>query len=72
MKIMRKVAEEDEKEGIRLKIVETGGRTLKGELQRSNPTKTHGCGDQMCVGCSVGKERAAIVVGTTSTTTQKI
>ena len=52
MKMMRKVADEEAKEGIRFKIVETGGRTLKSELQRSNPTKTPGCGDQMCVGCS--------------------
>ena len=39
--------------GIRFKIVEVGGRTLKSELQRSNPTATPGCDKEDCLGCTV-------------------
>ena len=39
LKAMRQVAEEEGKgkEGIRFNIIETGGRTLKREMQKSNP-----------------------------------
>ena len=40
------------KGGIRFKIVEMGGRKLKSELQRSNPTASPGCGKEDCIGCS--------------------
>ena len=43
LKRLRKVAEETEKEGIKFTFVEMGGRTIKSELQRSNPTATPGC-----------------------------
>ena len=46
MKRMRRVAEEEGKEGIKFKIVEIGGRTIKREVQRSNPTATQGCNDR--------------------------
>ena len=53
MKRMREVAEKEAREGIRFKIVEVGGRTLKSELQRSNPTATPGCDKEDCLGCNV-------------------
>ena len=51
MKMMRKVAEEEAKEGIRFKIMEVGGRTMKKVLQKSNPTATPGCDKDDCLGC---------------------
>ena len=39
---------------INFKIVESGGRTLKSILQRSNPTATVGCTDAGCVACRGG------------------
>ena len=53
MKMMRKVAEEEAKEGIKFKIMEVGGRTMKRELQRSNPTATPGCSAEDCIACNV-------------------
>ena len=53
MKMMRKVAEEEAKEGIKFKIMEVGGRTMKRELQRSNPTATPGCSEEDCIACNV-------------------
>ena len=51
LKRMRKAAEETEKEGIKFTFVEMGGRTLKSELQRSNPTATPGCDLADCHCC---------------------
>ena len=36
---------------MKFKIVESGGRTLKSLLQRSNPTATAGCSDGSCIAC---------------------
>ena len=55
MKMMRKVAEEEARDGIKFKILEVGGRTLKSELQRSNPTATPGCDKSDCLPCSGGR-----------------
>ena len=55
LKRMRKAAEETEKEGIKFTLVEMGGRTLKSELQRSNPTATPGCNLADCH-CCKGEE----------------
>ena len=57
LKQMRKVAEKEVKEGIKFKIMEVGGRTMKTELQRSNPTATPGCGESDCVACKLGRGR---------------
>ena len=53
MKMMRKAAEEEEKDGIKFKIMEVGGRTMKREVQRSNPTATQGCMEDDCIACNV-------------------
>ena len=55
--MMRKVADEEARGGLRFKIIENGGRTLKSELQRSNPTGTPGCNDPECLGCSLERGR---------------
>ena len=57
MKMMKKVAEEEAKEGIRFKIMEVGGRTIKRELQRSNPTATPGCTESDCIACSMERDK---------------
>ena len=51
-KMMRKVCEEEAKEGIRFKILESGGITMKSQLQKSNPNETPGCSDEECLGCA--------------------
>ena len=44
-KKMRKICEEEAQGLIRFKIVESGGITLKSQLQKSNPTENVGCED---------------------------
>ena len=39
-RMMKEVADKQAEEGIHFNIVEVGGRTVKSELQRSNPTET--------------------------------
>ena len=52
---MRRVAEKEKKDGIHFNIIEIGGRTLKSELQKSNPTATPGCDKEDCLPCSNGR-----------------
>ena len=52
MKVMRRVADEEGKEGVRFNIVETGGITMKRSLQKSNPTATPGCAKNDCMCCA--------------------
>ena len=52
---MRRITEKEKKNGIHFNIVETGGRTLKSELQKSNPTADPGCDKQDCLPCSNGR-----------------
>ena len=52
---MREVAKREARGGINFKVVEMGGRTLKSELQRSNPTATPGCTKNDCVACEPGR-----------------
>ena len=56
-KEMRRVAQTEATKDIKFKIVEMGGRTLKSELQRSNPTATPGCDEEDCLGCGEEKGR---------------
>ena len=52
-KKMKEVADKQAEEGIHFNIVEVGGRTVKAEVQRSNPTETQGCMKPDCMGCNV-------------------
>ena len=52
MSMMRQVADEEAKEGIKFKILKVGGRTLKRTLQRSNPTAIPGCEEKDCLACN--------------------
>ena len=49
--LLRGVAEKEAVPGLRFKVVEAGGTTVKHITQRSNPTATPGCLDMGCVGC---------------------
>ena len=55
LKEMRRVAEEEGKEGILFNIVETGGGRLKRQLQKSNPTAPPGCDKEDCPCCKDGR-----------------
>ena len=48
---VRKIADREAKEGIHFNILEIGGRTLRSEIQRSNPIATPGCSKTDCLGC---------------------
>ncbi len=48
---MRQIAEKEAKGGIHFNITEIGGRTMKSELQKSNPTATPGCEKTDCLAC---------------------
>ncbi len=52
-KKMKEVADKQADKGIHFNIVEVGGRTVKAEVQRSNPTETKGCTKPDCMGCNV-------------------
>ena len=54
-RILREVVENEQQEGIKFKIVETGGITVKSRLQKSNPTATPGCSANDCVPCRGGR-----------------
>ena len=41
--------------GVRVKVVEKAGQTLKKELQRSNPFGKVACGREDCLVCKIGK-----------------
>ena len=48
---MRKIADREAKHEIHFNVLEIGGRTLRSEIQRSNPTATPGCNKSDCLGC---------------------
>ena len=54
-KQLRDIAAHESEEGIQFKIIESGGRTIKGEVQKSNPTATSGCEDTRCLACKDGR-----------------
>ena len=56
-KMLRSVAEAEATEDVRFKVIETGGKTVKHQLQSSNPTATKGCTDDSCIACRHGKGR---------------
>ena len=53
-KALREVAEREAESGLRFKVVEGGGRTVKSVVQKSNPTATPGCGYTDCMACAGG------------------
>ena len=56
-KELRKIVEHEGIEELKFKIVETGGRSVQSEIQKSNPTKTNGCENMECIACQEGRGR---------------
>ena len=54
-KRLRKIADKEKKKELHFNVVEMGGRTLKAEMQKSNPTATPGCQKEDCLPCSNGR-----------------
>ena len=52
---LRLIVEQEQRDGIKLKIIETGGRTIKSQVQKSNPRATPGCSYGDCVACQEGR-----------------
>ena len=50
-KIVREVAECEAEPGLKFKVVESGGRSIAQQVQRSNPTATPGCQNSDCLAC---------------------
>ena len=46
---LRKIATTEAEAGIKIRIVEKGGMSMKRMLQVSNPMKTAGCENQNCL-----------------------
>ena len=54
---LRKVAEQEAIPGLKFKVLEKGGVTIKHKVQMSNPTATPGCPDTDCVACRTERGR---------------
>ena len=52
---LKLIAESEAEAGIRFRVVETGGRTVKSILQKSNPTATVVCEEEDCLPCRPGR-----------------
>ena len=52
---LKQIAESEAEAGVNFRIVETGGRSIKSMIQKSNPTGTSGCEDGDCLPCRTGK-----------------
>ena len=53
--LLGKVAEEEAIPGLRLKVLETGGVTVKRSIQKSNPLASPGCTEDVCLACQRGR-----------------
>ena len=51
-KELREIVEKESVSDMKYKIVESGGRTLKSKLQKSNPTATPGCENADWLACA--------------------
>ena len=54
-KPLRRIAEEEAEAGVDFKVIETGRKSIKTIVQKSNPTATAGCADTDCLACKAGK-----------------
>ena len=53
--MLRDVAETEAQNGLKFKVVESGGRSVVQHVQKSNPTATPGCDNADCVACKGGR-----------------
>ena len=54
-KELRAIAEREAEAGVNFKIIESGGLTIRSQVQNSNPTATTGCQDDRCHACKFGQ-----------------
>ena len=54
-KKLREIAEKEVDAGVKFKIVETGGSSIKSQLQKPNPTASPGCEEPDCLPCKNGR-----------------
>ena len=54
--MLQEVSKKETYDGLKIKIIETGGKTFKREVQQKNPTETRGCSSGHCLACKDGKE----------------
>ena len=54
-KELREIAEREAVDGVKFKILETGGTAVKRTVQKSNPTATPGCPYTDCLACKGGR-----------------
>ena len=59
-KELKAIAEREEVAGMKFKIVETGGTTVKQTVQKSNPTATPGCPFNDCLACKNGRGKGGM------------
>jgi hypothetical protein len=56
--ILKEIADKEAEPGLKFKILEKGGRTVKKSIQSPKPTATGGCGSQDCVACRGGTQNS--------------
>ena len=54
-KALKEVAERESEVGVKFKVVEGGGRTVKTVAKKSNPKASPGCGYPDCMVCQDGQ-----------------
>ena len=52
---LRRIASCEAEAGVEFKIVETGGKSMKKQFQKSNPMEMKGCDDDDCLPCRTGR-----------------
>ena len=55
LQMLREVAQSEAQPGLKFKIVEKGGKTVKRAAQKSNPTASGGCQGGDCLACKGGR-----------------
>jgi hypothetical protein len=59
-KLLREITEKEAQDGIKFKIIEHGGSTMKSILQKSNPTASDHCDESGCMVCRSGNNRCRV------------
>ena len=54
-KTLREIADREAVDGLKFKIIETGGVSVERAVRNSNPTATPGCPNQDCLACKGGR-----------------
>ena len=54
-RMLKTVAETEAQPGLKFKVVESSGRTVRSQVQKSNSTATTGCDHTNCLACKAGR-----------------